>query len=191
MKHLIIYSHFNKDSFASAVKNTIVEQLVKSNNEVEVRDLYELGFDPILSLNDKQTMIKGIIPDDIKTEQEKVKSADYIHFVFPIWWTGLPAMIKGYVDRVFSYGYAYEMRDGAIVGLLNKKITIVNTHGFPSDYYNQIGMYSAFENTIDNGIFKFCGFDIVKHHLFGSIPYMDDAGRKEILKQIEAFYSNI
>jgi NAD(P)H dehydrogenase (quinone) len=191
MKHLIIYSHFNKDSFSSAIKNIIVEQLEKSGHEVIIQDLYELNFNPVLSLQDKQTMIAGDIPEDIKREQEVLSSADYVHFVFPIWWTGLPAMVKGYIDRVFTYGYAYEMKDGNLVGLLNKKLTIVNTHGFPSDYYTQIGMYDAFKNTIINGIFNFSGFELVKHHLFGSVPYIDDNARKEILSQVEEFYSKI
>lgn len=191
MKHLIVYSHFNKDSFASSVKNVLVEQLTKSGHEVFVRDLYEIGFDPVLSLEDKQTMMNGAMPEDIKKEQELISSADYVHFVFPIWWTGLPAMVKGYIDRVFTYGYAYEMRDGNIVGLLNKKLTIVNSHGFPSDYYSSIGMYDAFAHTIVNGIFKFSGFDVLKHHLFGGVPYVDDAARKEMLKQLEDYYSNI
>ncbi len=191
MKHLIIYSHFNKDSFASSIKDVIREQLIKSGHEVIIRDLYELDFNPVLSLEDKQIMMGGAMPEDIKKEQDILSSADYVHFVFPIWWTGLPAMVKGYIDRVFTYGWAYEMRDGNIVGLLNKKMTIVNTHGFPSEYYTQVGMYDAFKNTIVNGIFNFSGFEVVKHHLFGSIPYIDDTARKEILKEIEEFYSKI
>ena len=89
-------------------------------------------------------MHSGNIPEDIKTEQDHVKWADVITFVNPVWWVGLPAVLKGYVDRVFSYGFACESVDGAPRGPLNgKKALLFCTTGRPNEYYAQNGMHNS------------------------------------------------
>ncbi|MEJ1715164.1 NAD(P)H-dependent oxidoreductase, partial [Escherichia coli] len=86
--------------------------LQKKGHEVEVRDLYEMQFQPTLG---RSEMIGGI-GEDVVVEQEYLKWADVITFIYPIWWTGLPAIMKGYIDRVFSYGFAYKYVNGVQMG---------------------------------------------------------------------------
>lgn len=145
MKHLIVYCHPNPDSFNNAIVDAFIESLKEQGHEVVVRDLYAMRFDPVLKASDFEALHEGNTPLDIKTEQEHVKWADAFTMVYPIWWTGLPALIKGYIDRVFSYGFAYAYgEDGTISKLLaGKKGLIINTHGTPSEIYSRTGMYDG------------------------------------------------
>lgn len=167
MKNLIIYAHPNSGSLNHFFKQTIIETLQESNQEIEVRDLYEISFNPVLSLNDMSGQRMGKVADEVKTEQDFIVWADRIIFVYPIWWTGMPAIMKGYIDRVFSYGFAYRYDQGIQKGLFKgKKAIIVNSHGKSNTEYEAMGMDKALSLTSDTGIFKYCGFEIQHHFYF-------------------------
>ncbi|MDX8364668.1 NAD(P)H-dependent oxidoreductase [Cytobacillus sp. Hm23] len=187
MKHLVIYAHPNPQSFNHAILETVVGRLEDQGNEVVVRDLYALNFEPVLSGNDFAAFQSGNTPNDIQTEQEHVKWADVITLIYPIWWTGLPAILKGYIDRVFAYGFAYAVNEqGGYEKLLaGKKAVVLNTIGHPEDYYEQIGMIGAMKQTTDNGIFDFVGIETLEHKFFGSVPSVDDNTRKQMLVDVE------
>ncbi|MEI7025016.1 NAD(P)H-dependent oxidoreductase [Paenibacillus sp. y28] len=186
MNHLVVYAHPHADSFNHAILETTVNALKAKGHEVNVRDLYALNFQPVLKAEDTAAMRAGQTPADIQAEQDLISKADVITFIYPIWWTGMPAILKGYVDRVFSYGFAYASSDEGIVKLLTgKKGLMINTHGTPKEIYDQIGMTAGLKITTDTGIFEFTGIEPVEHLLFGSVPYVDDAARKEMLKQVE------
>ncbi|UAL50186.1 MULTISPECIES: NAD(P)H-dependent oxidoreductase [Metabacillus] len=187
MKHLVVYAHPHPDSFNHAILETAVNALEAKGHEVVVRDLYALDFQPVLKPQDTAAMKSGDIPDDIRTEQKFITQADIITFIYPIWWTGLPAIIKGYVDRVFSYGYAYAYGEEGIIQLLKgKKGLIINTHGTPKEIYDQMGMTAGLKITSDIGIFDFTGIEPLEHLLFGNVSEtLEEAVRKDILRQIE------
>ncbi|WP_336703605.1 NAD(P)H-dependent oxidoreductase [Chryseobacterium indologenes] len=167
MRHLIIYAHPNENSLNHHLLNTVVETLQSHNEEIIVRDLYKIGFDPALSLNDMQGQRMGKVSDDIKTEQDHISWAEQITFIYPIWWTGFPAMMKGYIDRVFSYGFAYRYDQGIQKGLLkDKKAVIINTHGKSHEEYEKMGMDKALTLTSDHGIFIYSGLEIIRHLFF-------------------------
>jgi NAD(P)H dehydrogenase (quinone) len=187
MKHLILYAHPNPNSFNHAILETTVKALESKGHEVFVRDLYELNFDPVLKGSDFVGFQSGQTPADIKTEQAFITKADVITMIYPIWWTGIPAILKGYVDRVFSYGFAYAYGEGGNINKLlsGKKGFIINTYGTPKDVYDSTGMTEALKKTSDTGIFDFCGIEVVDHLFFGSVPQVDDEARKDMLRQIE------
>lgn len=164
MKYLIIFAHPNQDSLNANLKLATVEYLEHNRHEVKVRDLYAINFNPILSFDDLKNQGKGIVSDDVAQEQELIVWADSIVFIYPIWWAGLPAIMKGYIDRVFSYGFAYKYDQGVQKGLLSGKQTIViNTLGKSLLEYNAIGMDKALSLISDTGIYKYCGLKISKH----------------------------
>ncbi|MEZ0129902.1 NAD(P)H-dependent oxidoreductase, partial [Flavobacterium sp. LBUM151] len=128
MKHLIIYSHPNQGSLNHHLLQTAIESLKTKNQEIVIRDLYELNFNPVLSLEDMNGQRIGNVTEEVKQEQQFISWADHITFIYPIWWTGMPAIMKGYIDRVFSYGFAYRYEQGVQKGLLTGKLTtIINT----------------------------------------------------------------
>ncbi|WP_028588859.1 NAD(P)H-dependent oxidoreductase [Paenibacillus massiliensis] len=186
MKHVIVFAHPHTDSFNRAILNTTVQALESNGHEVIVRDLYELNFEPVLTSADTAAMRAGQTPEDIKTEQDYITAADVVTFIYPIWWTGLPAILKGYVDRVFAYGYAYAYEEAGIAKLLKgKQGLIINTHGTPKEVYDSIGMTDGLKITSTNGIFDFVGIESVDHLLFGGIGSLSEEAYADILSQIK------
>jgi NAD(P)H dehydrogenase (quinone) len=191
MKHLIIYAHPNTNSFNHAIKIKLSETLLRAGHEVKVRDLNALGFNPVLSATDLQNIHAGASPLDITTEQEFINWADIISFVYPIWWTGLPAILKGYIDRVFHYGFAYAIDKNGIVKLLGaKKALMFSTHGMPKQVYEG-EMYKAMNLTQDVGIMNFCGIEVLHHEYFPSASTPDAKLHNEYLKRIEQILSEV
>jgi NAD(P)H dehydrogenase (quinone) len=188
MKYLVICTHPNPKSFNHGVKETVVEELRMGGTEVVVRDLYSLRFDPLLKEADFSAMLKGSALPDVKAEQEHVRAADVVVFVYPLWWAGMPAMLKGYIDRVFSEGFAYKITEDGITGLLgDKKVLILTTTGAPREMYEESGMFKSMAQTIDDGIFRFCGMEIIEHRYLTGIPYITDDERKKMLQDLKGF----
>ena len=124
MQILIVYAHPEPTSFNAAMKDLAVETLTAQGHSVVVSDLYAMGWNAVagpqdvtgarsdtsrFSLAREQThaMEQGNIAVDIAAEQAKLTAADLVIFQFPIWWFGMPAILKGWADRVFARGFAY------------------------------------------------------------------------------------
>jgi len=186
MNHLVVYNHPNPKSFCHAIKETVVETGQNLGHEVQVRDLYALNFDPVLAPEDFEAMQKGGCRSDVQDEQEAVTWANHITFIYPIWWTGLPARMKGYIDRVYSHGFAYAFGPKGQLEqkLKDKSAIIVNTNGMPFDVYTKNGMYDSLKQTSDTGIFAFCGVRVLDHIFFGGVPSVSDEVRKGYLETV-------
>lgn len=192
MNHLVVFAHPNPKSFGKGIVDTIQKAVEEKGDSLIIRDLYEIGFDAILKPEDFVAFQSGNTPEDIRAEQNHVKWADVITFVYPVWWAGLPAMLKGYVDRVLSYGFGYEYVNGAPNGLLKgKKGLLFCTTGTPSDIYAQNGMHNSMKQTTDQGIFNFCGIEVINHTFFGAVPYVPDETRQDYLKEVENIIKSI
>lgn len=167
MKNLIVYAHPNSGSLNHFFKQTVLESLQESGEEITLRDLNEINFNPVLSLEDMNGQRMGKVADDVQTEQDFITWADRIIFIYPIWWTGMPAIMKGYIDRVFSYGFAYRYDQGVQKGLLTgKKTIIINSHGKSNAEYEAMGMDKALALTSDTGVFTYSGLEIQQHFYF-------------------------
>lgn len=187
MKHLVIFAHPYEKSFINGIVKTIKESTIEVGSEIEVRDLYKLQFDPILKASDLLNLQTGEFAEDIKEEQKYIEWADLITFVYPIWWAGLPAMLKGYVDRVFCNGFAFGNSKNGPVGLLReKKAMLFSTTGIPSDIYNEIGMHQSMKQTSDEAIFNFCGMEVLSHTFLGGVPTSTKEEREKYLSEISA-----
>lgn len=192
MNHLVVFAHPNPKSFGKGILDTVVKASEEKGAAVKVRDLYELGFDPILKPSDFVAFKEGKVPEDIATEQEIIRWADVITFIYPVWWTSLPAILKGYVDRVFSYGFAYEYIDGAPNGLLKgKKALLFSTTGTPDELYAANGMHASMKQTTDQGIFNFSGMEEVSHTFFGAVPYVSEEVRSDYLQKAAAVVKGV
>lgn len=188
MKNLIVYAHPNPASLNHFLKQTIVESLEESGQEIIVRDLNEFNFNPVLSLDDINGQRMGQVADDVKIEQDFITWADRIIFVYPIWWTSMPAVMKGYIDRVFSYGFAYRYDQGIQKGLLEgKKTIIINSHGKSNAEYAESGLDKALALTSDTGIFNYCGFEIQQHFYFDKADRASSENISEWENQIISF----
>lgn len=193
MKQLIIYAHPDSKSFCHAIKEEYAQALQAQGKEVRIRDLYAEDFEPVLRYKELQQLCKGDdMSEDLKIEQAFIKWADVITFIYPVWWSGMPAILKGYIDRVFSYGFAFKYENNRMTGLLtNKRVLVINTMGADRDTYLQSGMLTAMETIIDNGIFKMCEMDVVGHYFFGNLVERGEENRKKILQQVKKIAHNL
>ncbi len=187
MKHLIIYSHLNPESFTKAVVDKAEKIALEKGDEVKIISLYGDMFNPILEFPDIEHMFMGKeAPADVANYQEMVKWADHMTFVYPLWWGQMPAMLKGFFDRVFANGFAYAYgEDGMPIGLLKGKTAkLYILTGNPDEYYEPSGMHSALRRVNDVGIFGFCGIESTST-FFGSIASGSDELRKGYLDSIK------
>lgn len=183
MKHLIIFADPNPKGFCREIVKVLEETLSAADKDVIVRDLYELKFDPILSEADMLIISKDDYMADVKEEQELIQDAAVVTFVYPIWWLGPPAILKGYFDRVLSRGFAYSIgKQGFERGLEGKKAVVINVMGAKKENYEQKGLIDAMNKVIDKGILQYVGFEVIEHLYLGEI--MEDELRDGYLDEV-------
>ena len=185
MNHLIIFAH-PQQSLNQTLLDLVVSTLLNNGHDVTVRDVYALGFQPELTIAEKAAIKRGDVPIAIQTEQMLIQQADVLTFIFPIWWTGLPAMLKGYVERVFSEGFAYQVNEhGAIENLLrDKKGVILNTHDAPRTFLDSnMIVPPSHHMTTDTEVFSFIGVEPVERLLFSSMDQASADYIHEILQE--------
>jgi NAD(P)H dehydrogenase (quinone) len=186
MRYLIVYAHPNPKSFNHAIKEVIEDKLRKDAKQFEVRDLYEIKFNPVLSGSDFVAFKQGEAPSDIKKEQEYVRDADILIFIYPVWWFSMPAILKGYIDRVFSYGFAYKADEKGLQGLLTgKKVIIFNTTGGSEQDYEQRGYKEALKKTTEIGTLELCGLKVILHKYFHAVPSITNDARTRMLEDLK------
>ncbi|MGQ0286204.1 NAD(P)H-dependent oxidoreductase [Pasteurellaceae bacterium 22721_9_1] len=181
-KHLIISAQPNKESFTQALVDNIVEVSEKQGVETIVRNLYRLNFNPVLSYEEMQGAARGIVPEEIRYEQQLILESDFITLVYPLWWMGFPAILKGYLDRVLTHGFAYQTDETGSVGLLQgKKMQQFINMGSSLEEYQNNGFAQALDVCLVNGLFNFCGITEIEHQLFGDLHIISQQERKEII----------
>jgi NAD(P)H dehydrogenase (quinone) len=192
LKTLVIFCHPNPKSFNAAILEVVREELGNKAAEIKVKDLYAMGWNPVLSAADFQQFLAGEKPDDIAREQADVAWADVLVLISPIWWFSVPALLKGYIDRVLSQGFAYEYTATGPRGLLTgKRAAIITTSGADENTAEQSGMMQAIKTSFVHGIFSFCGFGDVKHMNCYAVPMVSDDERKKMLSNVRQFMKTI
>lgn len=187
MKHLIIYAHPSKRSFSFQLKNALKAESERRGWSATIRDLYEMKFDPVLWPSDLDKMKTGNTEDYILKEQELVKEADIISVIYPLWWAGFPAILKGYIDKILAYGFAYKAGKNGIEGLLtNKKVYLYTSMGNKVEEYEEKGLIEAFRKIQGGEIFEFCGMNVEHQQFFPQIP---SASTEEIEKHLQVALS--
>lgn len=193
MRVLIVYAHPNPQSLNHAIVEAFTKGLAEAGHTWEVADLYALKFNPCLSGEDLAQLMEGKAPGDIHAQQEKISQADALVFVHPIWWTAPPAILKGWVDRVLSMGFAYilDEKDGHPIGLLkNQKVLIINTAGGTEEEAKMFGSTDALKKIEGDLRFKFCGINDVEHVIFYNVIMADEATLKGYLEEAESLGKN-
>lgn len=187
MNVLVIYAHPNPMSFNAAIVKVVQEELEKKKAVVKVKDLYAMNWNPVLSSEDFQGLHSGQIPADIKQEQADVTWADVVIMIAPVWWHSVPAILKGYIDRVFTVGFAYEYTQTGPRGLLNgKKALVITTSGADEQTAQQTGMIRDLNNALVGAVFGFSGFAEFNNKNLFAVPTVSDEQRKQMLVEIRS-----
>ena len=189
MRHLVIAAHPSAKSFNHAVVEAYVAALNERGHQVECRDLYALKFNPVLSARDLTAVASGKASRDVRIEQTAIGRADVVTLISPLWWSGFPAMLKGYLDRVFCAGFAYVIkRQEYLPGLSGKKGVIITTSGATREELKSGGTLRALKTIHDEGLMEFCGIELVRHlYLSGIDPTMSRASGEQHLEAVRNF----
>lgn len=109
MKVLTVVSHPRVNSFTFAVADRFTKGLLEAGHETEVLDLHRIGFNPVLWEADEPdwSIDRKVYSPEVENEIERMKKFDALAYIFPVWWYSVPAMLKGYIDRVWNSGFAY------------------------------------------------------------------------------------
>ncbi len=183
MKVLVVYAHPNPQSFNHAVLEEFTKGLKDGGHTFEVVDLYAIKFDPCTKLEDLTQFTGGQMPRDVLDQQEKVAAADGLVFIFPrLDWT-YPAILKGWIQRVFSYGYAYKYTEKGVEGLLHpNKALLISTTMAPEEFYETSGVEDAYKKISNTTLRDYSGIANVDHVTFYALTSVDDETRKKYLE---------
>lgn len=208
---LIVLAHPDPQSFNAALANAAAQTLREGGAKVSISDLYAMGFSAVAGRGDMsdapadgpfnlateqgRAFEAGTLAADIRAEQEKVAAADLVIFQFPIWWYSMPAIMKGWVDRVFSYKFAYGLGQWWDAGPFRDKRAMLSiTTGTPPGAYACDGRNGDIERILwplEAGILGICGFQVMPSFLAYGAPWIGDEGRKAQIQALQAQLTGI
>ncbi|MCW6512394.1 NAD(P)H-dependent oxidoreductase [Lichenifustis flavocetrariae] len=166
MNHLIVVAHPVERSFTMGLADAFADELEKLGHVRQTRDLYRMGFDPVLG---GQELVSGASGDAAQA-QDDIRAADVLTVIYPLWWLSMPAMMKGYVDRVLARGFAYGSKKGVVHGLLSgKKAVLITLSGAPLPLLVASGNWNAVQVLQDTHVFRSSGFDLLEHLHFDEV----------------------
>ena len=186
MRILIVLANPKADSFNAAVCAALGEGLQAAGHEIDVADLNSEEFNPVLLGPELDKFGTGPPLDDVVRYQQRILGADALAFIFPVWWFGLPAILKGFVDRVFQEGFAFRFTEnGKVQGLLSHhKALVIGTAGASATAYRLFRFGRPLERTFGQWTLKMCGIRAVRYVLLYDVDNIDDAARARYLKKV-------
>ena len=172
MNVLTIVAHPVPTSFNHAIRREVEAGLAEAGHEVKVADLYAEGFQPAMIEADFAQFTGDPLPIAIQAEQARVEWSDAMIFIFPLWWWSMPAMMKGWIDRVMSYGFAWkDPRDPDSAGMRRRKIIVMITAGDDAAGLAKRGYDTALHTQLNVGTWDYCGFkDVTTRIFYGVTP---------------------
>ena len=150
-KHSVIVCHPSRTSFSCAVADRYAQAARRVRHDVIVRDLYDMGFDPVLKDAERPSSHGSVLADDVAAELELLAGSDIFVLVYPIWFGMPPAMLKGYVDRVLGAGFSHRaIRDQTLHPLMNGKTLLSFTSsGSSRAWLDEQGAFESLRNVFD------------------------------------------
>ncbi|MDR3630303.1 MAG: NAD(P)H-dependent oxidoreductase [Desulfocapsaceae bacterium] len=211
MRILIVYWHPEPQSFNGALLRRACETFTREGHDLRVSNLLDMGFDPVSdrrnfsTVSDPQYFKQQIeeiyatenngFSAEIEGEQLKIEWCDLMIWQFPLWWFGLPAVMKGWVDRVFAMGRTYGngrfYESGVFRG---KKAMLSLTTGGPREAYLPGGFNGAIDGIlrpIQRGMLEFVGFSVLQPHIIYGPAHLDEAQRRAQLEGFDLRLKNI
>ncbi len=180
---LIINGHPNPSSFNYAIAESYKKGALKSNANVETITIANLKFDPNLAYGYQKRID---LEPDLVIAWEKIKQADHLVWIHPVWWGGLPAITKGFIDRLFLPGMAFQYRENSVWWdklLKGKTARIITTLDQPSWYYRLFYARPSV-NQLKKTTLEFCGVKPVKVTTVGIIKTSEEEQRIKWLRKI-------
>ncbi len=208
MNVLLVYAHPEPQSLNGSLQDLSVQRLEAAGHQVQISDLYAMQWKATLDANDstvpplgsrfdpsldsQHAFANGLQSQDIELEQEKLRWADTVILQFPLWWFSMPAILKGWVERVYAYGFAYgvgehsDSRWGDRYGegnLAGKRAMLIVTTGGWESHYAARGINGPIDDIlfpIQHGILHYPGFEVLPPFVIYRTGRMDETRFAEI-----------
>lgn len=179
--HAIIVAHPNPESFNLSVARHYQASVEALGHRTILRDLYSEGFDPRLQDEEIPRPAGFTARTDIAAERQLIAGADVFCFVYPLWFNTPPAMLLGYIQRVFGMGFGYgPIRSGANARLLlGRSLISFSSSGAPTEWLRTEGGWSALRNLFDDHVAEVCGMTVLDHRHYGRVLTSTPAARIE------------
>ena len=212
MKILLVFAHPEPRSLNGALRDVAIQELRAQGHEVRVSDLYAERWKsevaradfPLLAPDarlipvaaSKNAFEANALTEDVRAEIEKLLWADVLILQFPLWWFTMPAILKGWVDRVFAYGFAYgvgehsDQRWGDRYGegsLAGKRAMLIVTAGGWEEHYSTRGVNGSIDDLlfpINHGILYYPGYDVLPPFVIYRVDRLDEAGFEPVAARL-------
>ncbi|GAC88743.1 NAD(P)H dehydrogenase (quinone) [Gluconobacter thailandicus F149-1 = NBRC 100600] len=212
MNILIVFAHPERHSLNGALLDVAISALQAQGHEVRVSDLYAMCWKATVDRSDfpdipaderlkvasasSREFAEGGLTDDVKAEQDKLRWADTVILQFPLWWFAMPAILKGWVDRVYACGFAYgvgkhsDRRWGDRYGegtMAGKRAMLVVTAGGWPEHYSARGINGPIDDLlfpINHGVLFYPGFTVLPPFVAYKVDRLDDTGFDILAEQL-------
>ena len=211
MQALLVYAHPEPQAFNAALRDVAIEALQEQGYVVEVSALYAMNFNPVagrgdftgcqnseifnLSLEQRHAAKNGTLIPLIAQQLEALQKADLLILQFPLWWFGMPAILKGWIDRVFISGVVYGRSAQFELGKFRgKRALVCTTTGAPELAYGPEGINGEMNNLLMpllRGVLGFTGMTVLPPFVGYAVPYLGEEARKDMLKSYENHIKNL
>lgn len=212
MNVLIVYAHHEPSSFTAAMKNLTIEVLSAQGHNITVSDLYGQGFSAVAQKWDFVTTsgnhfnymleqrhaarLDLAFSPDILGEIQKVRAAEVVLFVAPMWWFSVPAILKGWFDRVLAMGVAWDTGKIYENGLMRgKHAMLMVAGGGPAADFRESGRHKASAEQILHHInyctLAFCGFNVHEPYIALNVLGLGREGHEKQLQELEYRLNNL
>jgi NAD(P)H dehydrogenase (quinone) len=203
MQVLLVHAHPEPRSFNGALKDLAVATLTGAGHQVVVSDLYAQGFNPVAGPADFRNRADATLLDmgaeqahaartggfapDVQAEMDKLLAADFLLLQFPFWWYSVPAILKGWIDRVFAYGVAYDFGRTWDRGVFTGRRAMLSfTTSAPPTSSWPDGRNGDLERTLwplHAGTLALCGYSVLPPFVAHAVRWVDGARREQILAE--------
>jgi len=183
-KILIINGHPDKESFSFAISEAYKKGALISGAEIKEIVVRDLNFNPNLAFGYRK---RTDLEPDLLEAQEKIKWAEHLVWIYPVWWASLPAILKGFIDRVFLPGFAFKKRENSLWWdklLKGKSARIISTLDQPAWFYWLVNKQPS-NQAMKKLVLQFCGINPVKVTTIGPIRLSKESFRQKWLIKIE------
>jgi NAD(P)H dehydrogenase (quinone) len=209
---LLVYAHPEPRSLNGSMRDFMVDRFVRAGHAVEVSDLYAMGWKASLDADDfpqrdatqpfspiadsKRAFAEGAQTADVAAEQHKLRWADLVILQFPLWWFSMPAIMKGWFERVYAYGFAYgvgehsdkhwgdRFGEGTLAG---KRAMLLVTTGGWEEHYATRGVNGPIDDLlfpINHGILYYPGYDVLPPFVVYRVDRLDEAGFEPVAERL-------
>lgn len=180
---LIIYAHPNKSGHSGLILEEVIAVLNKKNHSYKILDLYEMNYNPVMHENEHYTSGgRDIAPENLEI-QKLIKKNDKFVFIYPTWWNSMPAILKGFMDRVLVARFAFKFKGKFPVKLLSGKAAVFSTTGgprvFSKFFVKDRGLKIIVKDTL-----RYCGIR-AKGYSIGNSNKLTEKQRMKVRKMVE------